>query len=654
MEYLHGLIVKNWKVIEYDKKGVWICECMECGRTDKFRAYHLKAGRVRECLHEVDGSKHKSKGYKNDLTGKTFGELTVKEFIGNRKWLCECSCGNFTEVNTYSLTSGHTKSCGHNSGKLKDMVGQRFGELLVKEYVGDGKWLCECSCGKFTNPKGTDLRSGNTTSCGHTRAESRVINLIGEKFGDWEVIEHAGGSYWRCKCSCGDIYDVHSYSLRSGASTRCTSTIHRMVDLTNRHFGMLKVVEYLGSKFWKCECDCGNSITVRACNLVNGSTQSCGCMSHDLMVQTLIERYGEVNPRKIYSKRTSEQLNTLYCKELLSDFIDDLTTKLGCKPHLTDIAKKLNMTASSIKRYLDNYELLDKIQTNSGSSMENELYLAVAEMYCGDVIRHSRKIIAPYELDIYIPDLKLAIEFNGSYWHSENSRIDKHYHQNKVLKCKDLGIDLIHIYDYEWMDSNYRDKLLAYLRSLLTKDTERIFARKTEIKQISTDEAIEFLNKNHLQGYTKSSLNIGCYYNNEIVGVITLGKPRFNNEYDTEIIRLCWDNNKHVVGGAAKLFRYVLENYNLGSIISYCNIDKFSGDVYERLGFQESHITEPGYTWVNTSDYSIVTRYQAQKHKLIAAGLGTEDETEDDIMHNLGYYKVYNSGNKVFIYEKEY
>jgi very-short-patch-repair endonuclease len=62
-------------------------------------------------------------------------------------------------------------------------------------------------------------------------------------------------------------------------------------------------------------------------------------------------------------------------------------------------------------------------------------------------IEHDRSIIKPLELDFYIPDFQMAIEVNGIYWHSEQNGRDKYAHQRKTLRCLELGVSLIHLFE---------------------------------------------------------------------------------------------------------------------------------------------------------------------------------------------------------------
>lgn len=172
---------------------------------------------------------------------------------------------------------------------------------------------------------------------------------------------------------------------------------------------------------------------------------------------------------------------------------------------------------------------------------------------------------------------------------------------------------------------------------------------------MQTDDAKKFLDINHIQGWAASSINIGCYYNSELIGIMTFGKPRFNNNYQYELIRYCWKSHINVVGGAEKLFKYFIKNNYVDSIITYSDISKFTGKSYSNLGFKplKNAITQPNYVWYNHSNNNVVSRYNTQKAQLVKIGLDKYGDTEDEIMYNLGYYKIYNSGNIAMEWRKD-
>lgn len=500
-------------------------------------------------------------GKRLDLKDKIFGELKVLEYVGNRMWMCECSCGRTKQICGSSLTSGATKTCGHGTTGFKDLTNQAFGELTVKEYLGKSYWLCECSCGNITRVHRSNLKSGDIKSCGHLKDLKRreQDKLIGKKFGHLEVLRYVGDKKYECQCDCKD----------------------KTIKIIYKH------------------------------NLISGGTTSCGCMQHSTIeIESIIEA------------------------------INKYKNEHGEEPFYSDLEQYLNIGKDQIKRYIDRYELHDMLNKTYGSRYEKE----ICELLT-DFKLHDRKVLNGQELDIYLDKNRTAIEFNGNYWHSDLVK-DKYYHQQKTLNCAKNSIRLIHIFEYEW-ETN-KDKIIRLLESLDKQDTKVIGARKTSVKIISNKEAIEFQNTYHLQGGINSSVNIGCFYNNELIGVMSFNKPRFNSNYEYEVTRVCWDYNYKVVGGLEKMFSLFIKEYKPISILTYVDISKFTGNSYTRLGFKptkEEPITEPNYVWVKEGTNNYLTRYQTQKHKLVREGLGTSEQTEDEIMRQLGYSRIYDSGN---------
>ncbi|MBO5387537.1 MAG: hypothetical protein J6A59_05280, partial [Lachnospiraceae bacterium] len=139
-----GQVFGQWKVLSYAGNKYWNCECQcELKTRRAVLGKDLRTGRSKSCgLHGNAGIQHllDSSNEFIDLKDQTFGEWYVVEYAGNRKWKCECSCGEIQEVHSYALRSGNSKSCGHSSGKLKDIKDQTFGELTAKEYIGNGVW----------------------------------------------------------------------------------------------------------------------------------------------------------------------------------------------------------------------------------------------------------------------------------------------------------------------------------------------------------------------------------------------------------------------------------------------------------------------------------------------------------------------------------
>lgn len=265
--------------------------------------------------------------------------------------------------------------------------------------------------------------------------------------------------------------------------------------------------------------------------------------------------------------------------------------------------------------------------------------------------RHSVRDILPSkrELDIYLPDQHLAIEYNGWYWHSE--RFCKNgYHKEKTDGCEKQGIQLFTIFDLDDLDI-WKSMILARLGK-----ARRISARKCELRALRYRDVRDFLAENHLQGSAVSSVQYGLFYDGELVEVMTFAKPRFARQYDFELVRLCTKKGMVVVGGASRLWTAFRREHPRASVISYANRRFSQGKVYRTLGFSLVKTTAPNYVYVRQDEVvDVVTRYQAQKHRLSSL-LGEEydpDRSEFENMTRAGYERLYDCGNMVFEFNPE-
>jgi ribosomal protein L33 len=250
------------------------------------------------------------------------------------------------------------------------------------------------------------------------------------------------------------------------------------------------------------------------------------------------------------------------------------------------------------------------------------------------------KIIPPLQLDVVIPSKNLAIEYNGVYWHSNlPAGTPKDYHLNKTKLCQEKGIQLIHIFENEWLYK--RDIVKSIIKSKLGVYKKVVYARKCEVKELSNQEYREFVNLNHIQGYAPSKIRLGLFYNNELVSCIGVGNSRFNRS-EMELIRFCNKLNISVVGGLSKLIKHS----GIDNLISYVDLRYFDGSGYQKAGFKLVSQSKSGYFYISKKDGSILTRLQCQKHKLSKL-LGDKFDsslTEEENMILAGYYKIYDCG----------
>lgn len=285
---------------------------------------------------------------------------------------------------------------------------------------------------------------------------------------------------------------------------------------------------------------------------------------------------------------------------------------------------------------------------NTATSIPNKKFATL--LNDNNILFKQEFIISRYSYDFKI-DNKL-IEINpfathNSTWSPFGDKNIKtfDYHFNKTLIAKENGYRCINVWDWDNVD-----KIISLL-----KDRETVYARKCEIKIINNKLCKEFLNEHHLQGYSKSEINIALCYCNDIVAVMTFGKPRYNKNYEYELIRYCSCYN--VVGGAEKLFSYFIKNYNPKSIISYCDNSKFGGKVYKQLNFGLRDYGKPSKHWYNPKTMKHITDNLLRQRgfdQLLGReygcyGKGTSNE---ELMLQHGFVEIFDCGQSSYIWEK--
>jgi hypothetical protein len=254
------------------------------------------------------------------------------------------------------------------------------------------------------------------------------------------------------------------------------------------------------------------------------------------------------------------------------------------------------------------------------------------------------------ELDIYIPKHSLAIELDGLYTHSENTgKKTKHYHLLKTTECEELKIQLLHIFEDEWRNNN--DLCKSIIRNKLKLNTQKIFARKCIIKELTVAECSKFFNENHIQGYGVCKYRYGLFFQDELLTSLTICKSRFDKSIEYEISRFATKMDCNIVGGFSKLLSFFIKTQNPKSIVTYADRRYSVGDVYKKYGMVEMKPTAPSYTYFKKRECKRFSRMQFQKHKL-AVKLENFDESmnEWNNMLNNGYDRIWDCGNRKFVW----
>lgn len=295
--------------------------------------------------------------------------------------------------------------------------------------------------------------------------------------------------------------------------------------------------------------------------------------------------------------------------------------------------------------YIQYRIICDKCYKDKRSEAEGEIYQYVKDLLPGEeIIKNGRTLLDGLELDMYIPSKRFAIEYDGTYWHSANLRgIDPEYHLKKTELCNRKNVQLIHIFENEWLHK--KEIVKSIIASRLGIYERKIFARKCVVKELTDKEYQTFLELNHLQGYAFASRRLGLFFDDELIACMGIGKSRFESE-KTELIRFCAKIGVIVIGGLSRL----LKHSNATEMISYVDRRYFSGSGYEEAGFKLIGITRPGYIYIKNEQ--VLSRYACQKH-LLSGILGDQynsELTELENMTNSGYYQVFDCGMLKFKY----
>jgi hypothetical protein len=314
---------------------------------------------------------------------------------------------------------------------------------------------------------------------------------------------------------------------------------------------------------------------------------------------------------------------------------------------LYGIAEQLNVSPHCVGYYFRKHGIPIKRFNMSLPHREIVEFLEQNNIAC---CVNDRSIISPHELDIVISSQNTAIEFNGTFWHSDvaggkNNR----YHADKLHKCNDIGYNLINIYEHVWHTKQQIIK--SRLLNTLGQTANMVYARKCNIVQIDNKKSAIFFNDTHIQGHTNASICYGLVVDDSIVCAMSFGTPRYNNKYQWELLRFSNKLNTSVVGGASKLLKHFVRECSPTTLISYCDKSWSNGALYKSLNFEFSHTTKPAYWYFHINDTShVYHRSNFQKHKLqTKLDIFNPTLTEWENMQNAGFDRVWDCGNSVWV-----
>lgn len=372
--------------------------------------------------------------------------------------------------------------------------------------------------------------------------------------------------------------------------------------------------------------------------------------------QTRLERYFTDNIQQIpgvIEKTKNTKRKRYGCDNNSQQHIsDDVLAKLNSYEWLFDnhvtkqrscvsIGNELGVYNTTIHRYLHIHNI--NIRRWMVSSPEHEIHEVLTK--CG--IQHTtseRKLISPYELDIYIPSMNLAIEYCGLYWHTDrHQRIDAQYHRRKYLRCEQLGVRLITIFEDEWLEN--KELVTKKILHLVQKNKEVcIYARQTKVVKISNAEKRAFLDTNHIQGNGPGSVSYGLRdQQNNLVAVMTCIVTQCDqyilNRYATACI---------VPGGFSKLLKHIESVSKWSTIISFADLRWSNGALYDANGFECDKVLSPDYHYVvnNTRKHKFGYRHTGLAKKLAVYDPELSERENCEIN---GLYRIWDCGKKRYV-----
>ena len=382
--------------------------------------------------------------------------------------------------------------------------------------------------------------------------------------------------------------------------------------------------------------------------------------SNDKFIQELSEKFGDsIVPLETYDR----------CHKKMKFMCTKCGRIFKAKPN--NLTSKTNMRCKCESR-------------KHISRKEREVIDFIKENYDGE-IKLSYKLPNNKEIDIYIPDKKIAFEFDGIYWHSfemikqrlttksnPNPLIKdiQNYHLNKTIECEEYGITLYHIFDSEWKYKNDIVKSrIIHLLGISTK--KRIYANsKTTVYLIDKNIKKDFLEKNHIQGNDKSSINLGLFRKKDglLLAVMTFCKPRPSTSgnklsCDYELCRFATNIDYVVINAYDKLFAYFKENYKWNTLVSYADRRWSSGNIYNNTDWIVEKIGKPDYYYIIKG--RLYHRYNFSKKKILSYHNNENSKyynlfknidcslSEKDIMESLNIYRIYDCGTITFKYTRK-
>lgn len=272
---------------------------------------------------------------------------------------------------------------------------------------------------------------------------------------------------------------------------------------------------------------------------------------------------------------------------------------------------------------------------------ELEVEAFIRDLGVENVKSSYRGLIRPYEVDLYLPDHGLAVEFNGVFWHCDKVLADHGYHRDKWAACRDAGVQLITVWEDDWRDRRTVVKsMLAHKLGL--SDRPRLMARKLNVTEVDTASTRAFLIRNHIQGFTSGSAYFGLSDPDHGLVAVSVwrrdGETAYLDRYATSV---------NVIGGMGRLLaagKAWARREGLSRIVTFSDHAVSDGDLYDKLGFTRDGEIPPDYSYLVDGSRVHKFNYRKSRFRRDPDLEYREGLTERELAELNGLPRVYDSG----------
>lgn len=387
--------------------------------------------------------------------------------------------------------------------------------------------------------------------------------------------------------------------------------------------------------------------------------------------KTCLERYGvehHLQNKEILQKQIASNIANFGAEHFFSTSEGKKAVVAGYQRehgvsnpmHSTEVKKNLeesNMRQFGVKNVFELSEVQSKARQtklekygklspiNLGKT-ENKIKETLCTLFNINLVKNLT-VLDGLEIDMYCEELNLGIEYCGLYWHCEKFTKTKIKHSSKYKRAKLKGVRLFTIYENEWLLR--QAQVISYLRAALGKNSRKLYARKCVVREIAPEVAKDFFESYHIQG--KNNLGkyfAGLYQDAELLAVMSFGRHHRKSS-ELTLDRLCFKTDVSIIGGASKLFKFLLNLSEASSITSWSDNRWSLGKVYSSLGFTKDADLPEDYSYVDTTKRKLVSKQSQKKSKTKCP----TDKTEKEWCAERGLYRIWDCGKIRWRYENK-